>query len=400
MNSPRLRWTPDSIRRVCAHTLPARGVQILGEHGTDSLFPHAPQFADAAVSKVFAMRAYAPGDARLFSAAEEAGVKLFAPGPDSLHTPVWNPRMLEAYTNNKMIGSRLCPVVPVQHRSDKVASIPFGTGLSPADTRLAGQASQVPEMEWAVGTRGTYAVEDQGLRTFIPADSVTNADLPFEVRRRSSMILASAMELMDEIEDAALLGTAGSYASGYSSTVSTSSDKWNSDNSDPADQVRAGVAKLLTNDGQAKVVVGLGRDVFRALQKHPKIVAALYGRASTSMGPTTMTVTEKMLAELFEVDEVVVGKAKKNTANAGQTVALADVWAGFATAVIVSESPSAEMPVGFAHRFRYRNAAMDVQFIPELLAGVRGGEHCKVTKSDDLFVTGAQMGYGWLTVLA
>ena len=41
--------------------------------------------------------------------------------------------MLEAYTNNKMIGARLCPVVPVQHRSDKIASIPFGTGLSPAD---------------------------------------------------------------------------------------------------------------------------------------------------------------------------------------------------------------------------------------------------------------------------
>ena len=113
-----------------------------------------------------------------------------------------------------------------------------------------------------------------------------------------------------------------------------------------------------------------------------------------------MTVTEQMLATLFEVDEVVVGKAKKNTANAGQTVSLSDVWSGFASAVVVNESPSAEMPIGFAHRFRYRNAAMDVQFIPELLAGVRGGEHCKVTKSDDLFVTGAQMGFGWFSVLA
>lgn len=400
MHSFRLRWTPDNVRRFCAANLPARGVQVLGEPGTEAAFTHVPSCEDAAVNKLFSLRAYAPGDSRLFSAAEEAGVKLFAPGPDSLHTPIWNPQMLERYVNNKMIGPRVCPVVKVPHRSDKIASIPLGTGLSPADIRLAGQASQVPEMEWVVATRGTYAVEDQGLRTFIPSDSVTNADLPFEVRRKSAEILAGTMELMDEIEDAALLGSSGNYASGYTSTVSSAADKWNNDASDPADQVRTGVAKLLTNDGQAKVVVVLGRDVFRALQKHPKILAAIYGRASTNLGPTTMTVTEQMLANLFEVDEVVVGKAKKNTANAGQTVSLSDVWSGFASAVVVAESPSVEMPIGFAHRFRYRNAAMDVQFIPELLAGVRGGEHCKVTKSDDLFVTGAQMGFGWFSVIS
>lgn len=399
MHSFRLNWTPESIRRVCASTL-GRPVQILGEPGTEAAFPHYAAGEDAAINKLFSLRAYAPGDTRLLSAAQDAGVTLFSPSPDSLHTPVWLPNVLEAYVNNKMIGNRVCPVVKVMNRSDKVASIPFGTGLSPADIRLAGQASMVPEMTWSVATRGTYAVEDQGLRSFIPNDSVTNADLPFEVRRRTSMILASTMELMDEIENAALLGTSGNYASGFTSTVSSATDKWNNDASDPADQVRSGVARLLTNDGMAKVVLVLGRDVFRALQKHPKILAALYSRSSTASGPTTMTVTEKMLAELFEVDEVAVGKAKKNTANAGQTVSLSDVWAGFASAVVVSESPSAEMPVGFAHRFRYRNTAMDVQFIPELLAGVRGGEHCKVTKSDDLFVTGAQMGYGWFSVIS
>lgn len=400
MHSFRVNWTPDAVRRVCATTLSGRPVQILGDAGTEASFPHYPAGEDVAINKLFSMRAFAPGDSRLLSAAQDAGVTLFSPSPDSLHTPVWLPNILEAYVNNKMVANRVCPVVKVMNRSDKVASIPFGTGLSPADTRLAGQASMVPELTWSVATRGTYAVEDQGLRSFIPVDSVTNADPPFEVRRRTATILASTMELMDEIEGAALLGTSGNYASGYSSTISSVTDRWNNDASDPADQVRTGVAKLLTNDGQTKVVVVLGRDVFRALQKHPKVLAAFYSRPSTASGPTTMTVTEKMLAELFEVDEVVVGKAKKNTANAGQTVSLSDVWSNFASAVVVNDSPSAEVPCGFAHRFRYRNTAMDVQFIPELLPGVRGGEHCKVTKSDDLFVTGAQMGFGWFSVLS
>jgi hypothetical protein len=102
---------------------------------------------------------------------------------------------------------------------------------------------------------------------------------------------------------------------------------------------------------------------------------------------------------VFEVDEVVVGKAKKNTANDGQTVSLSDVWSGFAAVVAVQERPSPLRTNAFGYQFRFLNEAMDVQFIPWLLPGVSGGEYAKVTHSTDVFITSNVSGFLWASVL-
>lgn len=413
MNSPLMRWSPDTIRRVAAPAfLRGREVEILGESGSAQKFQSFAQYADPTVNALFNLRAYAApyeghgedagtryaADARFFSAAREASALFNAPAADALHVPTYMPNILAAYVNNVMVAPRLMPVVKVGFRSNKVAEIPMGTGLSPVDTRLAGQNAQVPELTWKVSNRGTYLVTDYGLRCFIPRDSITNADPPFEVRRRTAMILGSTLELMQEIDVAATLSTSSNYASGYYETISSSADKWNNPNSDPANAIRTGVAKILNNEGM-RVKLVLGRDVYRALQAHPKIQAAIYSRPSTASGATPLHVVPEMLAQIFEVDEVVVGKAKKNTANDGAAVSMSDVWSNFAAAVAVDESPSAEAPSGFGYQFRYNNTAMDVQFIPDLLAGVRGGEHCKVTHSTDVFVVSQYNGYLWSTPL-
>jgi len=250
-----------------------------------------------------------------------------------------------------------------------------------------------------VSNQGTYLVEDFGLMTFIPNQVQMNADAPFvEIRQTTAEILGDTLELMQEIDVAATVGAVGNYASGYSTTISTATDKWDNDASDPADQVRTGVAKILRAPGTRLVMV-LSRDVFRALQKHPKILAAFYGRAGTVLGATPALASREFLATLFEVDEVVVGVAKKNTANDGQTVSLSDVWSGFAAIVCVQERPSIIRTNAFGYQFRFMSEAMQVQFIPWLLPGVSGGEYCKVTHSTDTFVTSNVSGYLFASVL-
>ena len=150
--------------------------------------------------------------------------------------------------------------------------------------------------------------------------------------------------------------------------------------------------KILKAPG-TKIVCILGHDVFIALQKHPKVIAAFYGRASTAEGATPSVIAEKQLAVLFNVDEVVVGRAKYNTANDGQTVSMSDVWTNVAALVTVQTRPSPVRTNGFGYQFRYNNEAMDVQFIPWLIGGVRGGEYCKVTHSTQAFVTSPYSGY-------
>ena len=408
MNTPSQRWSPSHVRRIAAATGPLalRDFAVIGERGSEPHFsmPVVAQYADPTINALFEVeRTYARGDARLFEAAGRYGIdasKLFSPSPDSVHIPTYQPGMLVRHRNNAMVANSLMPVVKVGNRSNVIASVPFGTGLGATDTRLASQGGSVPELTWKVSNQGTFLVEDFGLMTFIPKQVSENADAPFiEVRQTTAEILGDTLELMQEIEVAATIGTAGNYASGYSTTISTSTDKWNNDASDPADQVRTGVAKILRAPGTRLVMV-LGRDVFRALQKHPKILAAFYGRAGTVLGPTPALASREFLATLFEVDEVVVGVAKKNTANDGQTVALSDVWTNLAAVVCVQERPSIIRTNAFGYQFRFMSEAMNVQFIPWLLPGVAGGEYCKVTHSTDTFVTSNVSGYLWATVLA
>jgi hypothetical protein len=296
-----------------------------------------------------------------------------------MHVSGYMPNMLERYRNNAMVASRVAPVVKVVERNDLIARVPMGTGMSPVDVRLAGQSSQVHELNWNVGQRTSYIVNDYGLMTFLPTQTTNRQFPPFEVRRTSAEILADTLELMQEIDVAGTLSTSGNYASGYVTTVSTAADKWDQASSDPADVVRTAAAKILRPNGSRLVAV-IGRDVFRALQKHPKILAAFYGRAGTVSGATPDLVTTKLLATLFEVDEVIVGTAKKNTANDGQTV-------------------SVMSPAGFIYQFRYGNTAMDTQYIPWMLPGVAGGEYCKVTHSTAVVLPGQFNGYLIATVL-
>lgn len=397
-----------SMRAIAAATGAAKlpGFEILGEQSANqNLFslPHKSDYSNGAIEKLFSARAYHPNDARFAFAAREidpaAAAHLFSPSPDSLHVPTFMPSALLRYRNNPMIGGRVMPVVSVPHRSDKIASIPLGTGLSPVDTKLAGQNANVPELNWNIASTGTYLVVDSGLMSFIPSDDVTNADPPFDVRLTTSETLADTLELMQEIEVATSVGTSGNYASGYSSNVSTSTDKWNNDASDPAQQIRTGCKKILRAPG-AKLVLVLGYDVFIALQSHPKILASFYNRAGTASGATPDLVTEAWLARIFNVDEVLVGRAQKNTANDGQTVSMSDVWSGFAAAVMVQERPNPKATTAWGYQFRYRAEAMQVQFIPWLLPGVRGGEYCKVTHSTATFVASNISGYLWYNVLA
>lgn len=398
------RVAPGDLRRIAASHLAGTSAAIRigrefdGDRATAPLFdmPASADFGDKSINALFSVRAYSQNDERFMTALRDSGVAphLFAaPAADSLHVPTYMPNMLERYRNNEMIGGAIMPVVRVGKRSDKVASVPFGTGMSPTDTKLAGQrATMPPELDWSVTSRGTYLVEDYGLVSFIPSDSVTNADAPFEVRQTTAEVLGDTLDLVQEILVKTVVVTSGSYASGYSTAIASASAQWDNSNSDPADAMRGYRKKILKAPG-TKIVCVLGHDVFIALQKHPKVIAAFYGRASTAEGATPSVIAEKQLAVLFNVDEVVVGRSKYNSANDGQTVSMLDVWTNVAALVTVQTRPSPVRTNGFGYQFRYNNEAMDVQFIPWLIGGVRGGEYCKVTHSTQAFVTSPYSGY-------
>lgn len=91
--------------------------------------------------------------------------------------------------------------------------------------------------------------------------------------------------------------------------------KFSNDNSDPVDYVAGLKLEMLEKTGREPNRMAMGPDVFRALRKHPAIMDRIKYTGSTA---NPAKVTQKVLAELFELDHISVMKSIHNKAKQGK----------------------------------------------------------------------------------
>jgi hypothetical protein len=80
----------------------------------------------------------------------------------------------------------------------------------------------------------------------------------------------------------------------------------NYETSDPIEDVEAGKAEILSQTGFEANTLVLGYDAFRQLKNHPDLVDRIKYTSS-------QTITEDMIARMFDVDRVLVAKSVKAT---------------------------------------------------------------------------------------
>lgn len=131
---------------------------------------------------------------------------------------------------------------------------------------------------------------------------------------------------------------------GVDSTTPTDDQfiKFSNDNSDPVDYVAGLKLEMLEKTGREPNRLAMGPEVFKKLRKHPAILDRVKYGGST---PNPAKVTQNVLAQLFEMDNISVMKSIHNKAKQGKE---ADV--GFIadpTAMLLAyapDSPSVNEP--------------------------------------------------------
>lgn len=119
-------------------------------------------------------------------------------------------------------------------------------------------------------------------------------------------------------------------------TLSGTSQLSDFTNSDPFGVIQTALDTMdLTGINAGRRVIFMGYQVWAKLRNHP----ALINRLGTAT--TRNPITKQQAADLFEVDEIVVGKAKYDTAKQGQTPSLAYVW-GKHIVVALLANPNAD----------------------------------------------------------
>lgn len=192
------------------------------------------------------------------------------------------------------------------------------------------------QTDWSLSTISYLSAEHSQIGS-IPDENRDNADAPLSLEIDTTEILTEKIQLRIEYDTAAIFTSSTYYDSTLYEDLSAAGNvKWNDPNSDPIGDIEA--AKLLVQEacGKEPNVMLLGHKVKIALKNHPKIVARFSYNGRGSAEP--VKVTDAMIADLFDLDEVLDASGLVNSANETATTSLSYIWGNNAILAVRPEA--------------------------------------------------------------
>jgi hypothetical protein len=206
------------------------------------------------------------------------------------------------------IASRVFPIVPVSKQSDKFFTYTKNDWFRDEAQRRA-DATESAGGGYGLST-DTYHADVFAFHKDIGDQTRANADAPIQVDREAAEFVTMRLLLKMETQFVSSFFTTGVWG-----TDDTPSNLWSDyTSSDPLGDVEDGKRAILSTTGFEPNTLVLGYDVFRSLKNHPDLVDRIKYTSS-------QTLTEGLMASLFDIPRVMVAKAVKATNNEGATQA-------------------------------------------------------------------------------
>jgi hypothetical protein len=220
-----------------------------------------------------------------------------------------------AYRNPAFISDIIAPPVGVRKQQDRyfILDSEREAFRSSDDHRAPG--TQANEVDFALSS-DTYFCEDHALTSIVPDEERDNADPAIQPDIDRTEFLSDKIDINKEIELANTVAT----DSDLTSTTLSGTDQWSdAANSDPIGDIETGKAAVIAACQVVPNTLVLPYEVYSNVRVHDDIL----GRLQYTGGgvPTSDT-----LAGLFDVENVLVPRALKNTAAPGQTASMSYVW--------------------------------------------------------------------------
>lgn len=220
-----------------------------------------------------------------------------------------------AYRNRALIADQVLPrVTPVGVSAFKYFLYSLAEGFTLPDTKVGrrGKPNQVEfTAEEVDGSTTDYGLEDS-----IPYADIENAPKGIDPRAQAVEYIMNLIALDREVRVASLVFNAATYPTANKLTLSGSS-QFSDTTSHPIKTISDALDSCVVRPN----TMVIGRPAFSVLARHPEIVSACL------RNPGQAGIARRQdIADLFELDEVVVGEAFVNTARKGQTTNLSRCW--------------------------------------------------------------------------
>jgi hypothetical protein len=272
------------------------------------------------------------------------------------------------YKNPAYIADKVLPRTPIAKQNFTYISYPVDAMFNVYDTSV-GRRSKTNEVTLE-GTETADFTLDQGLEAAIPQSDIDNSDERYRPRDMQTMQLSELVSLGREQRVANLVFNTASYAGGLTTTLSGTGQYSDYINSDPV----VGINNMLDLPLMRPNKLVIGQQAWTVLRSHPKLVQATKGTAQTGG-----IATRQQVADLFEVDEVLIGASRANNAKRGQTPGLARLWGKHIAGIYIPPVLTGQGEVAFGATFESLPRQAWERTDGDI--GMRGGQRIRVGES-------------------
>lgn len=284
------------------------------------------------------------------------------------------------FMNEEFIGSQIMPIAMVDKQSDKYSVYSDRDYLAYPDATI-GPRGEVQQLTTNIDQTNSFFCVGHALEEYVDMDNISNADAPLDLLGNANYKANDGLEWNREKQIATVLTTTGNYGSNTSTLAAGS--EWDAANGTPVQNIQDAVGACLGGPGPTELVGWCGYDVYKVLARHPE-VRELYKYTGSGLA------SPQLLAGIFGLDKLLVGKAWQDTANISQTLALDRIWGEYFGVARVAKSPRKDN-YSFGFCFDWQGKQTTVTF--DQRKSRRGGYYVKVSDAWVPKVTAARAGY-------
>lgn len=250
-----------------------------------------------------------------------------------------------AYKNEFYIATEVFPTVTVANQSDVYFTFDKGAWFRlRAGQRAPGDSA--PMADYGI-SNASYICLNYSLAKQVPDEVRDNADTPLRPMVSGTNFVTDGLMLGMEDRVATLVTASGNWT-----TASNPGTKWDVDTSDAWGDIDNLVHTVEGQIGRLANVCVVSRNAWQALRNHPDLVDRVkYQREGGRVMPTD-------LMGWFGFEKVLLGRARKELAEEGQSSSMSDVWGDMLWVGYVPMSPALEEPAaGYTLRWGQRSVA-------------------------------------------
>ena len=219
------------------------------------------------------------------------------------------------YANKEYISELIFPMVKVNKKTGNYFTYDKDNLRLEDDER--GGVTRANRIEWNLSKASYGPLIEHSLEGAIEYDVRDQADSPLDIRIDTTMAVTDKIWLRKEKDLATDLADTGKVT--QNDTLSGTSQWSDFANSDPFDDIQIGQDKIQKEGMIPANTIFMGFEVWSKLKNHPDLLERVkYSQKAV--------LTEDLLASLFGVQRVIIGKAVENTAKEGQTASISYIW--------------------------------------------------------------------------